>query len=256
MQQLELLRADPRNTGVFLDFDGTLSPVVPDPDAAAIVTGAREVLEELARRYAIVAFISGRGAKDLRSRVGAAGPRYFGLYGAEEMTDAGLEQSPLASQWRQSATALAAGALAVIDAHLLVGCEVELKDLAVSVHFRGTGREEPPESLMEWARTAAAAEGFRSGIGRKVIELRPQAVSKAETFQRLALEAGVNNALVAGDDAADVEMMRRAEELMRGVVVRVGMRSPEEPEGLADQADVQVGSPAELVSTLRLLLTP
>ena len=254
MQQLEPLRADPHNTGVFLDFDGTLSLVVPDPDAAAIVDGARELLEELARRYSIVAFISGRGAKDLRMRVGAAGPRYFGLYGAEEMTEFGLEQSPLAPRWRQSASALAAGAQNVIDAQHLVGCEVELKDLAVSVHFRGTGSEEPPDPLLEWARTAAAAEGFRSGIGRKVIELRPEMVSKAETFQRLALEAGVKNVLVAGDDAADVEMMRRASQLIRGVVVRVGMRSAEEPEGLAEQADVQVASPAELVATLQHLL--
>ena len=254
MKQLEPLRADPHNTGVFLDFDGTLSPVVPDPDAAVVVVGAREVLEDLARRYSIVAFISGRGARDLRSRVGADGPRYFGLYGAEELTEFGLEQSPLAPRWRQSASALAAGAQDVIDAQRLSGCEVELKDLAVSVHFRGTGRVEPPDSLMEWARTAAAAEGFRSGIGRKVIELRPEAVSKAATFERLALEAGINNVLVAGDDAADVEMMRRASQLIHGAVVRVGMRSAEEPEGLAEQADVQVGSPAELVATLQLLL--
>jgi trehalose 6-phosphate phosphatase len=254
MDKLETLRADPDNTGVFLDFDGTLSPMVSDPDAAAIVTGAREVLEGLARRYAIVAFISGRGAEDLRSRVRAEGPRYFGLYGAEEMTESGLEQSPLAPGWRQSAAELAAGALEVIDAERLVGCEVELKDLAVSVHFRGSGRKEPPDLLMEWARTAAGAAGFRSGVGRKVIELRPELVSKAETFQRLALEAGVRNVLVAGDDSADVEMMRRASQLMRGGVVRVGMRSAEEPSDLAEQADLQVGSPAELVATLQLLL--
>jgi trehalose-phosphatase len=254
MEILESLRADPGNTGVFLDFDGTLSPVVPDPDAAAIVTGAREVLEGLARRYAIVAFISGRGAQDLRSRVRADGPRYFGLYGAEEMTESGLEQSPLAPRWRQSATELAAGALAVIDAQQLLGCEVELKDLAVAVHFRGTGKQEPPDSLMEWARRAAGEAGFRSGIGRKVIELRPELVSKAETFQRLALASELRNVFVAGDDAADVEMMRRASQLMQGGVVRVGMRSAEEPIDLTEQADLQVGSPAELVATLQLLL--
>ncbi len=254
MQALDVLRAHPETTGVFLDFDGTLSPVVSEPSAAAIVPGAKAVLEEIARRYKLVAFISGRRAQDLKNRVGARGPRYFGLYGAEEMTDSGLRQSTLAPRWRQSAAELAAEARKVIENQQLAGCEVELKDLAVSVHYRRTGKDEPPDSLMEWVRRAAAAAGFSAGIGRKVVELRPQLVSKAETFEQLVLQTKVRNAFVAGDDSADVEMMRAAELVIPGVVVRAGIRSSEEPDGMAEQADVDVRSPADLVDTLKLLI--
>jgi trehalose 6-phosphate phosphatase len=254
MKGLDVLRAHPEATGVFLDFDGTLSPIVPEPSAATIVPGAKEVLEEIARRYKLVAFISGRRAEDLRRRVGARGPRYFGLYGAEEMTDSGLRQSALASRWRQSAAELAEEAFQLIENQQLAGCEVELKDLAVSLHYRRTGRDDPPDSLMAWARKAAAAAGFGAGIGRKVIELRPKLVSKAETFQELVLETEVANAFVAGDDSADVQMMRAAERVIPGVVVRAGIRSPEEPEGMAEQADLDVRSPVDLVATLRMLI--
>ncbi|HVL52145.1 MAG TPA: trehalose-phosphatase, partial [Actinomycetota bacterium] len=90
--QIDQLRRERNSTGIFLDFDGTLAPIVEDREAAAIVPGAPEVLSALARLYPVVAFISGRGAADLYPRVGADGPRYFGLYGAEEMTGNGLVQ--------------------------------------------------------------------------------------------------------------------------------------------------------------------
>jgi trehalose 6-phosphate phosphatase len=254
MEGLDVLRANPEATGVFLDFDGTLSPVVAEPGAAAIVPGAKEILEAIAGRYKVVAFISGRRAQDLRNRVGARGPRYFGLYGAEEMTDSGLQQASLAPRWRQRAAELAAEAWQVIENQQLAGCEVELKDLAVSLHYRRTGADEPPDSLLQWARSAAAAAGFGAGIGRKVIELRPKLVSKAETFHQLVLETEVHNAFVAGDDSADVEMMRIAGQVINGVVIRAGIRSPEEPDGMAEQADIDVRSPADLVDTLKMLI--
>lgn len=251
---LAALRAHPEVTGLFLDFDGTLSPVVPEPEDAEIVPGAAEVVEALADRYRIVAFISGRAAKDLWSRVRARGPRYFGLYGGEEMTPGGIRQSLLAPRWRKTARELAIQALEVIETQKLAGCEVELKDLAVSLHYRRTGREDPPASLLDWAQQAAGAAGFGAGVGRKVIELRPELVSKGETLQELVLETGIRNALVAGDDAADLEMMRAAVKSLPGVVVRAGIRSAEEPVGMGEQADIDVASPPEMLETLRLLL--
>lgn len=253
-EKLASFRRDRDVTGIFLDFDGTLAPIVEDPEAAAIVPGAPEVLSALARLYGVVAFISGRGAADLHPRVGADGPRYFGLYGAEEMTSEGLVQAPMADQWRASAERLSAQATELIRAHALTGCEVENKDLAVSVHYRHWGQPGPPPALAEWARTATAENGFRLGMGRMVLELKPTSVSKAATFERLADRSGVRNALVAGDDAADVEMMRRAFEVIPGVLLRVGVASGEAPAGLVENSDVQVGSPPEVVGLLERLL--
>lgn len=253
-ESLAVLRLNPSSSGVFLDFDGTLSRMVANPSAAEIVSGASDLLYRLAHRYALVALISGRGATDLRERVGVEGVRYFGLYGAEEMTDKGLIQAPPALRWRAEAQDLAAAAARAIREQSLIGCEVEYKDLAVSVHYRKTGEVDPPPYLYRWAVQAAAEAGFSAGIGRKVIELRPRSVSKAGAFRRLAAEAQIHNAVVAGDDSADVEMMYAASQMLSGMVLRVGVASAEEPPGMQEQADVRVDSPVELVNLLSRLL--
>src|SRR5205807_10586135 len=52
--------AHPERAGVLCDFDGTLSPIVPDPATARPVAGALDALGALADRYAVVAVVSGR----------------------------------------------------------------------------------------------------------------------------------------------------------------------------------------------------
>ena len=65
-----------------LDFDGTLSEIVSDPDAATLVDGAAEALENLAARCP-VAILSGRDLADIRDRVGMPGIWYAGSHGFE-----------------------------------------------------------------------------------------------------------------------------------------------------------------------------
>lgn len=245
---------DPGRTGIFTDFDGTLSPIVSDPDAAEPAAGVPRLLEELSRRYRLVAVISGRGAQDLSRRIGVSGPRYIGLYGAEEMLDSGLSQSPQAPRWREVARALAAEARTMIQDRKLTGCEVEYKDLAVSIHYRKTGSQDPPPAVLAWAQASGPPAGFHWGIGRKVVELRPRQVTKAGVFEDLFAGAGLHHAVVGGDDSADAEMMRRAAELVRGQAIRIGIRSAEEPPGLAESSDVRVESPAQMVTLLERLL--
>lgn len=253
-EQIELLRRQRSQTGIFLDFDGTLAPIVQDREAAAIVPGGPEVLSALARTFPLVAFISGRGAADLYPRVGADGPRYFGLYGAEEMTPAGLVQAPEAAEWRRTVQELSAQAVELIRSQRLAGCEAENKDLALSLHYRNSGFADAPEALSAWAIEAAATHGFKLGTGRMVLELKPAPVSKAETFVRLAGESGVKNALIAGDDAADVEMMLRSVGVVPGVLLRVGVVSSEAPAGMLENSDLQVTSPHGVVELLERLL--
>ncbi|MEX0789545.1 MAG: trehalose-phosphatase [Actinomycetota bacterium] len=253
-EQIDVLRRERSLTGIFLDFDGTLAPVIEDPEAAAIVPGGLEILTGLARLYPLVAFISGRGAADLYPRVGIEGPRYFGLYGAEEMTASGLLQAPEAAEWRRIVAKLSDQATELIRAQVLTGCEVENKDLALSLHYRHSGRSEAPEALASWATQAAADHGFQLGAGRMVLELKPPTVSKGEAFLRLAGESGVRNALIAGDDSADVDMMQRSAGAVPGVLLRVGVLSGEAPPGMLENSDYQVGSPQEVVELLERLL--
>ena len=70
-----------------LDFDGTLSPIVDDPEAVRPLRGIVELLEPLAHRFAAVALISGRPAVYLAEHAVASGVRYLGLYGLQEIRD-------------------------------------------------------------------------------------------------------------------------------------------------------------------------
>ena len=76
------LRRDPATAGIFSDFDGTLSPIVADPALAEPLAGVPELLGELARRYQVVAVVSGRPVAFLAARLPAS-ILLAGLYGLE-----------------------------------------------------------------------------------------------------------------------------------------------------------------------------
>src|SRR5688572_810093 len=87
---------------VALDFDGTIAPIVPHPDDAALLPHAKPILEKLARRKdTAVALISGRSLGDLRERIGLAHVYYAGNHGLEiegpdlnDIVPAALELEP------------------------------------------------------------------------------------------------------------------------------------------------------------------
>jgi trehalose 6-phosphate phosphatase len=120
---------------VGLDFDGTLAPIVPHPDDAALPEATREVLAALARRADTrVALVSGRSLADLRQRVDVADAHYAGNHGME-IDGPGVERlHPGAAAARTVLTEVArdlSGHLADVD-----GVVVEDKGLTLSMHYR------------------------------------------------------------------------------------------------------------------------
>src|SRR3954447_5502545 len=89
------LRADPRSSAILCDIDGTLAPIVSDPEDATVPEGTRDVLRDLAGRYALVACVTGRRAADARWMVGVEELAYSGNHGVELIapgaTDAELD---------------------------------------------------------------------------------------------------------------------------------------------------------------------
>ncbi|RMH46076.1 MAG: trehalose-phosphatase, partial [Alphaproteobacteria bacterium] len=72
-----------RGDALFLDFDGTLAEIGPDPDAITLPAGAAALLDGLAAALGgAVAVISGRGLADLAGRV-PAGLWRIGAHGLE-----------------------------------------------------------------------------------------------------------------------------------------------------------------------------
>src|SRR5437867_1501942 len=102
MSDLEALSRAASEAGIFCDFDGCLAPIVPDPDDARAVRGAQATLEQLARRFRVVAVVSGRSAADLSRRVRARGVRLIGLHGMEEIRAGRVRASEGAERYRDA----------------------------------------------------------------------------------------------------------------------------------------------------------
>src|SRR5436309_491808 len=114
------LTADPDGTGILLDFDGTLAPIVARPEDAGPVDGTLSVLGQLASRFALVGVISGRPRRDLERMLPVTGVHLEGLYGLPEGSS-----TPVALRERLDAVAA-----------LVPGAWVELKGITAAVHYR------------------------------------------------------------------------------------------------------------------------
>src|SRR6266545_1998374 len=77
------LREEPENSAILLDVDGVLAPIVEQPDDAHMPETTRRPLIEVAKRYGVVACVSGRRATDARRIVSLGSIAYLGSHGSE-----------------------------------------------------------------------------------------------------------------------------------------------------------------------------
>ncbi|RMI33559.1 trehalose-phosphatase [Nocardia stercoris] len=157
-------------TAVLLDFDGTLSEIVPDPASATLVAGAAATLKELAGQCP-VAVVSGRDLDDLRERVGIDGIWYAGCHGMELQAPDGSRHTHDAGANAASSIARAAGELGPALAGI-AGVVVEPKRFAVAVHHRRVAADRIG-AVVATAHEIGERCGLRVTHGRKVTELRP-----------------------------------------------------------------------------------
>jgi trehalose 6-phosphate phosphatase len=242
-----------------LDYDGTLAPIVSDPEAAVPLPGVPALLARLARRFAAVALVSGRPAAYLVERVDAPGVRHLGLYGAEEVVggrDGQVSVDPEVEAARPEVRA----AMAELRAHPAVvesGAWVEDKGLAVAVHLRRVGDPGRWAPAVEAAaRELAGRHGLETLPGRLVWELRPPTGrDKGGAVRQVVAESGARLVVVAGDDVGDLAAFRAAAALAADGVraLRVAVRSPESPPELLEEADLLVDGPEGVRDLLQSL---
>jgi len=239
------LREHPQRSAILCDVDGTLAPIVARPADAAVPDRTRQVLEELARRYAMVGCISGRRATEARRMVGVDSLTYFGNHGLERLDpgarDPQLDPAigPLAERVRSFAAAHFGPELE----HL--GIRLEDKDAIWSFHYRGAPDEAAARAALERTAATAQTNGLHPHWGRKVLEIRPTAAVDKGTAVAAALAGrDLGFALFGGDDATDVDAFRRLQRLVEdGTLegaVRVGVKSAEGPAAVLEEADLAV----------------
>jgi trehalose 6-phosphate phosphatase len=134
-EQAARVAAQAHTSALCLDFDGTLAPIVDDPNEARPLSGMLELLPQLAIRFAAVALLSGRPADYLARHAAAAGVRYLGLYGLQEIRDGRVWVDPRLEAARPAVMAAQqdlADSAAVRDS----GAYLEDKQYSVAVHTR------------------------------------------------------------------------------------------------------------------------
>ncbi len=240
-------RADPEGSGVFTDFDGTLSPIVDDPATAEPLPGVVDVLGDLAGRYGRVGVISGRPAAFLGQHLGGRGLFLSGLYGLEFVDDDGRVRAvEEAEPWRSVIDEVVAAAEAA-------GVPVERKGLAVTVHYRSDPSREA--EVRTWVEEQAEATDLAAHPARMSYELRPPMRLDKGTVLAEAAE-GRRQVCFLGDDRGDLSAFDALDRLAEAgvTVVRVGVESEEAPAELLERADLTVEGPEGSLSVLRALL--
>jgi trehalose 6-phosphate phosphatase len=255
---LEPLRARPQNAAVLCDIDGTLAPIVDDPEAAGVPDAAREVLAALAARYGLVACITGRRASAARRMVGVDSITYAGNHGLELLLPGEVEPS-LDPALGHRGTA-ASGFVGRLDwSHLRsYGLRLEDKGPIQAIHWRGAVDEELAAGRARELARLVEAEGLVAHFGRKVLEVRPVAeVHKGSAARRLVEQAGSTAALFGGDDRTDLDAFAALRELAADgqleSAVCVGIASREGPVEIQREADVVVDGTDGFLDLLRAL---
>ncbi|MFE2531698.1 trehalose-phosphatase [Streptomyces sp. NPDC059371] len=254
---LEAILTRPARTVVALDFDGTLAPIVPDPDQARAHPDAVPVLAALAPAVASVAVVTGRPAGVAVRHGGFAGVAglehlvVLGHYGAERWDAvSGTVTAPAPHPGVAAVRAELPGFLDGIGAWQ--GTWIEEKGRAVAVHTR---RAADPQAAFEALRGPLGELAARHGLivepGRMVLELRPPGMDKGVALLEYVREIGAEAVLYAGDDLGDLPAFAAVDKLrsdgVPGLLVCSGSSEVAE---LAERADLVVDGPAGVVGLL------
>jgi trehalose 6-phosphate phosphatase len=249
---------------VGLDFDGTLAPIVDDPDSAHIHPDAGQVLVELSGVVRAVAVITGRPARkvlalggldDVGREIGEAGHELFvfGQYGFERWSSTRRRVvSPRPPQGLSGFLRELPQTLRDASAH---EAYVEDKGLAIAVHTR---RLDDPaaafDRLEPRLRDLAERYGMVLEPGRNVIEARSPGSDKGAVVRDLAREVDAGGFLFAGDDLGDVEAFEAVADLRdQGLPTLLVCSASDEESALIARSDVVVHGPDGVLDLLRHL---
>jgi len=211
---------------IFLDYDGTLTPIVKKPEKAVLSAKARSLLAALGQKTGgRLAIVSGRSLEDVRQKVGVKGIYYFGNHGLE-LSGPGIRHKEFVAG---VCRAMMAGISASLERRVskIKGSFVENKGLTISLHYRLVKAGEVKMLVKGFFETIAPhidAGKIKIGRGKKVYEVKPcVSWDKGDAVQWLLRRQRTRKKLLPvyiGDDVTDEDAFKALQG--RGVTIRVG----------------------------------
>jgi trehalose 6-phosphate phosphatase len=226
---------------LFSDIDGTLSPIVDDPDEAYVPAEMQNHVRSLMAEGVIVAMITGRSLDRAKRIVGVPVRAYAASHGVDVWVDGESMRPPEVEEWERKARQALAD-LREIDGR--GGIAVEDKAFGLAIHYRNADdRTEAHEGILRAIGESEAAGEFEVHEGRMLVELRPKlAIDKGTALADLARRFGARGVVCLGDDVTDIDMFAAAQSL-RGEGVRavtIAVRNEEADGRVMDSADYWV----------------
>jgi trehalose 6-phosphate phosphatase len=224
LEHLEAIRhrARGRRLAVFLDYDGTLTPIVQRPELAVLSEAMRRTVRELAA-HCTVAVISGRDLADVRKLVGIDSIYYAGSHGFDIGGPKGRHLEHEQGTDFLPALDRAEGMLRT-GLKGIPGALVERKKFSVAAHYREVPEEKAAAVEEAVHHVVAAEKELRKSAGKKVFEVQPHMdwhKGKALLWLLGALELDSPQVLpfYIGDDVTDEDAFRAI--YRRGIAIVV-----------------------------------
>ncbi|MCH9687941.1 MAG: trehalose-phosphatase [Deltaproteobacteria bacterium] len=204
---------------MFLDYDGTLTPVRARPQDAVLADDTRQLIRRLAERC-FVAVVTGRGLADVQAQVDLPSIVYAANHGLE------ISGPAIAFEVDPSLRATFAALRPEVDALVegIEGVVVEHKGFSIAIHFRLAPPDRVDALLAGVDAIEAAHPTLRKGTGKKVVELRPaldwhKGAAVRWLCEQLAARGPRPRPLMLGDDRTDEDALQVVREDGVGIFV-------------------------------------
>ncbi len=220
-----------RTPAVFLDYDGTLTPIVERPEDALLDAEMRERIRRLARTC-LVGIVSGRDVAFVLEQVAVDEALYLGSHGFDIVVPEGREiRQERAGEFERFLDPLAEAEERLAQGVAgVAGARIERKKYAIAVHYRQVDDAQVAEVERAVDEELARQPLLRKTGGKKVFELRPDIDwDKGRAVQWVLDSLGMTDESYApvyiGDDLTDED----AFSVVRGRGLAIVVGSDERP---------------------------
>ncbi|KAK3128762.1 hypothetical protein QOZ80_6BG0466010 [Eleusine coracana subsp. coracana] len=243
---------------MFMDYDGTLSPIVTDPDRAFMSAEMRAAVRDVAKLFP-TALVTGRCLEKVYSFVGLSELYYAGSHGMDikgpSSSKEGNNKTVLLQPAREFLPVIDKAYRALVDkTKATPGARVENNKFCLSVHFRCVDEKRWSPLAEQVKAVLRDFPELKLSEGRKVLEIRPSIMwDKGRAVEFVLKSLGFDDRtdvlpVYIGDDRTDEDAFKMLRKRGQGIGILVS-KFPKETD-----ASYSLKDPTEVMEFLHQLV--